>query len=255
VITSSSNDYIKHLKKLQTKKSYRLENGQFIIEGIKMVKDGFSYIDTIIVSESFDMDLIPDINKKNIVEVSDKLFREISETLTPQGVMAVANMKLWGPCDLLNESPFLLFCDGVADPGNLGTIIRTADAGGMTGVILSGNCVDLYNPKTIRATMSSLFNVKICIADDSIKTINFFKNKNVTVIGSALTSSESIYETNLKPPVLIVVGNEANGISDLVLTTCDKYVKIPMIGKAESLNVGVAASLLIYESVRQSSVK
>ena len=133
----------------------------------------------------------------------------------------------------------------------MGTIIRTADSAGCDGVILSPDCVDLYNPKVVRSTMSSLFNVPVCISEDSIKTLKFFKNNGVSIVGSTPHTDKFIYDEDFTRPTVIILGNEANGVSDDLLTMADSCVKIPMVGHAESLNVATAGAVLIYEAVRQ----
>lgn len=246
MITSAANDFVRHLKKLQTKKSYRYENKEFVLEGIKPVAEGIKFVKTIVVNENFDREKIP--GNVPVQTVSDKIFRDISDTKTPQGILALCAMPDVSIDKLPTENTVLVFCDGVSDPGNLGTIIRTADAAGCGGVILSG-CADLYNPKTIRATMSSLFNIKICIG--GINTLELLKNKSMTVTGTSPAAENLLYDTEFASAEVIVIGNEANGISETVLTKCDKCVKIPMFGKAESLNASVAAALVIYDAVMQ----
>ncbi len=248
MITSMSNDFVKHLKKLQTKKSYRHECGEFVLEGIKPVTDGINFVKTVIAGESFDTDKIP--KNADVQILSDKIIKEISDTKSPQGIMALCRMPDVGLSELPTEKSVIVFCDGVSDPGNLGTIIRTADAAGCSGVVLSG-CADLYNPKTVRSTMSSLFNVRLCICDDGIAALKHFKKNFMQVTGTSPRAENLLYKTDFAESEVIVIGNEANGISDEVLTICDKYVKIPMFGKAESLNASVAAALVIYETVRQ----
>ncbi len=248
MITSSSNDFIKHLKKLQTKKSYRHENKEFVLEGIKPVTDGIEFVKTVIAGESFDADKIPANVPVQIV--SDKIIKEISDTQSPQGIMALCRMPDVDVKEISTENSVIVFCDNVSDPGNLGTIIRTADAAGCDGVVLSG-CADLYNPKTVRSTMSSLFNIKINICDDGIKTLEYFKNNFMKITGTSPRAENLLYKTDFTGSEVIVIGNEANGISERVLTICDKCVKIPMFGKAESLNASVAAALVIYDAVMQ----
>lgn len=253
MITSASNPLIKHIKKLQTKKTYRYDCGEFVIEGLRQVFDAKEYCKQVIVSEEFAADL-PEFSCP-VETVSSRLMPALSETKNPQGILAVANMNPADEKTLIKEGGLYIFCDDVNDPGNLGTIIRTADSAGADGVILSSGCVDLYNPKTVRSTMSSLFNIPICISADSIKTINFFKNNGVAVIGSTPHTDKLIYDEDFTGSAMIVLGNEANGVSDELLTRCSSCVKIPMVGRAESLNVATAGAVLIYEAVRQKISK
>ena len=251
MISSASNDFVKHIKKLQAKKSYRREEESFVVEGLRLVKDGLKNIHTIVMSESFDASLIADLTGKEIVTVTDKVFKEISDTVKPQGIMGIAKMCSVPEEDIADKNPFIVFCDAVADPGNMGTIIRTADAVGASAVVLGSGCVDLYNPKTVRSTMSSLFNVKIVETQDSIKTLVNFKNKGIRICGTTPMVNKVIYTADFKGPVAVVIGNEANGISCEILDLCDEKLKIPMLGSTESLNASVAAAVTMYEVLRQ----
>lgn len=249
MITSASNPLIKHIKKLQAKKSYRRECGEFVIEGLRQVFDAEKSVKLVVVSEEFECAL-PAFSCP-VETVAAHLMPSLSETKNPQGILAVAEMNLADESDILKENGLYVFCDGVQDPGNLGTIIRTADSAGCDGVILSPDCVDLYNPKVVRSTMSSMFNVPVCISEDSIKTINNFKNNGVIVVGSTPHTDKLIYSADFTGSVMVILGNEANGVSDDLLTIADSCVKIPMVGHAESLNVATAGAVLIYEAVRQ----
>jgi len=245
------NDFVKHIKKLQAKKSYRRETGSFVVEGLRLVKDGLSGIHTVVVSESFDASLISGLAGKETITVTDKVFKEISDTVNPQGIMGIAKMCFVSEEEIDDENPFIIFCDAVADPGNMGTIIRTADAAGASAVVLGSGCVDLYNPKTVRSTMSSLFNVKIVETGSSIKTLEFFKNKGIRICGTTPSGNKDIYAADFKSPVVVVIGNEANGICSEILDLCDEKLKIPMLGSTESLNASVAAAVTMYEVLRQ----
>ena len=251
MISSASNDFVKHIKKLQAKKSYRREEESFVVEGLRLVKDGLKNIHTIVMSESFDASLIADLTGKEIVTVTDKVFKEISDTVNPQGIMGIAKICSCTEEDINDENPFIVFCDAVADPGNMGTIIRTADAAGASAVVLGSGCVDLYNLKTVRSTMSSLFNVKLIETQDSIKTLKNFKTKGIKILGTTPMGEKNIFDTCFKGPVAVVIGNEANGICGEILDLCDEKLKIPMLGSTESLNASVAAAVTMYEVLRQ----
>ena len=252
MITSASNSIIKHIKKLQTKRAYRYDSGEFVIEGVRQVFDARTYCKQIFISEDFNVSL-PEIACP-VQVISSKLMADLSETHSPQGILAIAKMNIVSEEMILKDSGLYVFCDAVQDPGNLGTIIRTADSAGVDGVILSSGCVDLFNPKTVRSTMSSIFNVPVCLSADSVKTFNMFKNNRINIVGTSPRSDKLIYHENLTLPTLLVLGNEANGISDTLLTMCDSCVKIPMVGHAESLNVATAGAVLIYEAVRQRTL-
>lgn len=253
-ITSSSNSKCKYIKSLAQKKA-RQKHGEYIIEGIKSVKDVLKsdrVVTALYVSDDFynneQFDYPKDIP---LFTVMNDVFQKVCDTKAPQGILAVVKINITD-----NFTPDLsnvyIYCDGVSDPGNLGTIIRTADAAGFSGVLLSDGCVDIYNPKTVRSSMGSFFNIEI-VTEVSYEQLGIYKDNGFQLVGGALNGKTVDYrQVDMKKPTIIIVGNEANGISDEVIKMC-QCVKIPIIGKAESLNVGVAAAILMYELVRQRS--
>lgn len=254
VITSSSNNKCKYVKALSQKKS-RQKYGEYTIEGIKSVSDALKSdrtVTAIYVSFSFfeneDFDYPSNIP---LYKAADEVFAKMSDTKAPQGILAVIKMerdKTFAP----DFSESYIYCDCINDPGNLGTIIRTADAAGLAAVLLSPDCADLYSPKTVRASMGSFFNINV-VTNVSYDMLKEYKEMGFSLFGGALSTDAIDYrEADFKKPSIIIVGNEANGISEEVLKLC-RCVKIPILGKAESLNAGVAASVLMYELVRQRS--
>lgn len=250
-ITSSSNNKCKYVKSLSQKKAREM-SGEYTVEGIKSVKDALSSdkaVTALYISfhffenESFEYpDNIP------VYKVADTVFEKMCDTKAPQGILAVVKMEIGG-FELDKEKAYI-YCDNINDPGNLGTILRSADAAGFGGVLLSKGCVDLYSPKTVRSSMGSFFNIQV-MKDVTSKELQTYKDMGFTLIGGALNENTVDYrKTDMKRPVIIIVGNEANGICQEVLDMCE-CVKIPILGKAESLNAGVAASILMYEVVRQ----
>lgn len=186
-----------------------------------------------------------------IYKVKDEIFLKMCDTKSPQGILAVVKMETVTNFKPGNDKKYV-FCDCINDPGNLGTIIRTADAAGFDAVLLSVGCVDLYSPKVVRSSMGSFFNIDV-ITDVSYEAIADCKNYGYELYGGALCDNTIDYrDADMKKPTVIIVGNEANGISKQVLDLC-QAVKIPILGKAESLNAGVAAAILMYELVRQRS--
>lgn len=253
VLSSASNGRYKYIKALSQKKN-RIKFGEYTVEGVKSVHDALASgkdVSIIAVSEEFYNGAefsVPDTTELLVFETS--IFNKLCDTLTPQGIIAVIKMsEKNAEFDL--TKPYV-YCDKVTDPGNLGTIIRTADAAGFGGVILSEGCVDIYSPKTVRSSMGSFFNIDIFTE----KNIDFLKKRmeqGFTLFGGALCSDTVDYrEADFTSPSILIVGNEANGISEEVLKLC-KSVKIPILGRAESLNVSVAAGILMYELVRQRS--
>lgn len=244
-IASTKNETYKYIKSLQTKKA-RMKNRQYTIEGIKSVKDAISSgadIAFIAVSDK----LQEEFSACNIYVIKDEIFAPLCDTDTPQGVLAVINMPQEDEKALDKE--LYLLCDKVNDPGNMGTIIRICDAADC-GLLLMEDTVDIYSPKTVRASMGSFFHIK-AISGLTREDIIKMKESGYKVISGALSENTIDFkEADYSGKTIIVVGNEANGITDEILSISDTIVKIPIYGKAESLNVAVAASLLVYEVKR-----
>lgn len=264
VITSSQNKWIKHLKALQLKK-YRDLHNEYIIEGIKLVDEAMM-CDAEIISVIFNKAALGSeeiyklyercqSNKMQIFLIEDKVFLEVCETKTPQGVMAVLQKKFFLIEELLhNERINLAILDSVQDPGNVGTIIRTADACKIDGVILSNGCADIYNSKTIRSTMGSLFHLPIIAESDILNLLRELNQHGFRTIGGDVYGNEDCFELPVFRKTAIVIGNESNGLREEVKEILKHRVKIPMPGKSESLNAAVAAALLMYEiTVRKPS--
>ncbi|BCB96726.1 RNA methyltransferase TrmH [Dissulfurispira thermophila] len=184
------------------------------------------------------------------IRVSEQVLNKLSDTETPQGIAAVMSCKIARLDGIsFKEVPFLVVCDGIQDPGNLGTIIRVSDAAGADAVIILPNTCDAFMPKAIRATAGSLFNIPIIYS--GLETLfDFIESKNISLYAADVHAQMSIYEFDFKLPVAIAFGNEAHGVSEVLLKRA-KGLKIPILGKAESLNVAMAASVCLYEVVRQ----
>lgn len=261
-ITSINNPLVKEIKTLYRKKG-RIKNKAFIIEGIKMIEEAIdnSYpVKNIIYTDQFlktkdgenFFERIKDLD--NTIYVPNNIFKEISDTENPQGILGIAKLEYENLNEIYKkERPFLLFLDEVQDPGNMGTIIRTADAFNADGIIITEGCVDPYNPKVVRATMGSIFRVPLYYISDGIHELKNLKDMNIRVYSTALTGSIPIYETDFQKGFVLIIGNESNGVRKEIFSLSDKLIKIPMPGKAESLNAGVAASIIMYEVMKQRS--
>lgn len=255
IIKSKDNFLIKEVKKLKDKK-HRIEKNEFLIEGFRFVSEALQsdfLVPLVFISEnsqdkwkSFQMEDKLQKNTKTYY-VTDSILKSISNTDNPQGVVAVVNnMEL----ETKNELGFYILADKIQDPGNMGTIIRTAHAAGALGVIITKGTVDIYNEKTLRSTMGSIFHLPI-IQDDDLNKVKFLRDNGFKLIVSSLDTELNFYDVNLKKKVIITVGNEGNGVSKEIQEASDIRVKIPMLGNAESLNVAVAASIMMFEAVRQ----
>lgn len=251
IITSKDNEIIKNIKKLKEKK-YRLDS--YIVEGIKMVKEAISEnqeIALIAIREDFKIDF--DTKKIKIVTISNKIFNDISDVKTPQGILAVIKKNQNNQIE--TNSDYILALDSLQDPGNMGTIIRTADSANINQIIINKTTVDPYSPKVIRSTMGAIYRTNIIEVEDLKATLKEMKLKGFQIITTDLKATRSIYDINYNNKTVVVIGNEANGVSQEILQTADKKVIIPMLGKTESLNASIAASIMIYEYVRQKIQK
>lgn len=244
-ITSTSNERIKFLKTLKSKKG-RSESGTYLIEGKRAVLDALNHnvkFNCLILEEGVNFDINADCD---ILTVPRHIIEALSETSSPEGIIAQAFIP-----DLtfnINKiSGLVVFLDRLQDAGNIGTIIRTCDALGAGAVVLSKGCCELFNPKTVRATMSSIFNIPIMIADESIDALNQLKNAGYTVYSAALKGEDfnELKDIN-SDKSCVIIGNEGNGICDEVLSVSQKIVTLKMRGGAESLNASIAAGILIY---------
>lgn len=258
VITSKDNEKVKHIKKLKDKK-YRDEKGQFIIEGIKMLEEAIKEnadIDTIIIceecikKETLDSKFLYEIANKECIYVTEKIYNTLTDVINPQGILAIIN-KPNKIKEINYKEDFILVLDNLQDPGNMGTILRTVDSVNLKQIIVSKNTTDAYNPKVVRSTMGAIFRVNIIESEDLLKTIDEIKKQKYKVLVTSLNTDENLYDVQLRK-VAVVIGNESKGVSKEILEKVDTHIKIPMLGKTESLNASVAASIIMYEYVRQN---
>lgn len=257
LIESIRNPKVSLWFRLKSKRG-REQQGQYLIEGYKLLEEAIrsnQNIEVIIINCDRDLpdklsDLIFRRNLKTIT-VSDTVFNKLAETESPQGVIAVAKKKLWTFNEIIKETDnFLLLIDEIQDPGNLGTIIRSADAAGIGGIIISKNTVELYNPKVIRSAMGSIFHLPILI-DDLDDSIEKLKSQKIKIIGTSPYANEDYYSIDLINNIAIIIGNEARGLSEKRQRSTDQMVKIPITGNAESLNVAMATTIILFEHLRQ----
>lgn len=248
MITSKSNATIKRIKKLLSSAKERKQTGTFVIEGLRLVKEAPpEAVEELFVSESFSAAQGLDLSLYQKTEViADDVYRSLSDTVSPQGVLAVVRMSAAAvDVSKLSKNCRLLLLDDMQDPGNLGTVFRTAEAAGVDAVFMSKGCVDLYNPKVIRSTMGSIFRVPYMIADLA-SVIARLKEEGITVYGAALEEATDYRSVSFPDALAIVIGNEGNGISPQVLHAVDRRIHIPMVGKVESLNAAVSAAVLLF---------
>ncbi len=247
-IESTSNQLFKNTKKLLSR-SGRKKTNTFIIEGERIVRDaldGRADIKYIFVSDSFAESVGEGFGNIPLYSLPDKLFDELKSTVNSQGILAVAEYTDC-PIESIDYSEGVyLYLDSVTDPGNMGTIIRSADAFGIKGIVLSKGCVDVFNPKVLRSTMSGIFSVNLYF--DEGEVLKSFKERGFQIIGTFPSGADSSEKFIYSDKCVIVMGNEANGISEETETLCTHRVTIPMTGNAESLNVSIACSIMLYEA-------
>ncbi|QOY33951.1 TrmH family RNA methyltransferase [Anaerobacillus isosaccharinicus] len=246
-IESTKNIRIKNSKKLHTRKG-REKLGSFLIEGEHLVEEALKWnviINEIYVEESFNIPSKWEINDVPVYLVNDKIMKEICETETPQGIVAVCELIGRKPLQLEKNGKYLLI-DQVQDPGNLGTMIRTADSVGLSAVILGNGTVDLYNSKVMRSTQGSLFHLPV-VKGELVEWVEKFKEAQIPIYGTALNDEAKAYkEVQEQESFALIVGNEGSGVSEELLRLTTENLYIPSYGHAESLNVSIATGILLY---------
>ena len=282
VISSKDNEFIKHIKKLKDKK-YRDLNNEYIIEGIKIIEEAINEkanIKQVVICDdcektsNISKELMYEIARYECIYVTKKIFDSLTDVSNPQGILAIveknvvksktSNIKNGEKSETTdveeketiaeNEIDYnqdiIVALDDIQDPGNLGTILRTVDSIGINQILVSKGTADSYNPKVVRSTMGAIFRVKIIECEDLENTLKEIQKHNFEIVVTSLQTQNSIYDIDYKKKV-IVIGNEANGVEPKIQKIADKKVKIPMLGKTESLNASVATGIILYEYVRQ----
>ena len=268
MITSANNQQLKQVSALLKKAKERREKKAFVVEGPRMVVEApAESLKAVYVAESFEKNaenqaLLEELGKKcktagAVFEtVADAVFKNVSDTQTPQGIMAVVAMPEYKLESLLDgEKTHLLILESIQDPGNLGTMLRTGEGAGVTGIIMNKTTVDLFNPKTIRSTMGSIYRVPFYVTEDLSGTLSQLKENGVSLYAAHLKGEHYYTEEDYTLGCAFLIGNEGNGLSDEIANQADTYIKIPMEGKVESLNAAISATLLMYETNRQRRLK
>ncbi|MBS3971367.1 MAG: RNA methyltransferase [Clostridia bacterium] len=252
-ITSKDNPIFKLIKTLNKKKG-RDENGLYLIEGLKLLEEAINHgveLQYLVINEN--TNLLPKGNLDcQILRVTNNMFRDLSDTVTPQGIIGLARQTDPSLGDLtLSPNPLIIVLSEIQDPGNLGTIIRTAAAARATAVVLTKGTVDLYNPKVIRSTMGAAFQIPIICGLGDEEVINWLDKNNINILVADVNARQYYFAVNLKGAVALVIGNENRGPSSKWKSAAGDKIKIPILGDTESLNASVAAGILIYDVIRQ----
>ena len=255
MITSSSNQQMKNITALMKKAKERKSQNLFVVEGRKMFEEvPPEWLSKVYVSERFleEPEAEQLLAGKTYEVVADAVFKSISDTQTPQGILCLVRMPQYPLSDLLRgDRTHLLIVESIQDPGNLGTMLRTGEGAGITGIIMNRTTVDLFNPKTIRSTMGSIYRVPFYVSENLPETVQTLREAGVSLFAAHLRGKASYDKMDYKKACGFLIGNEGNGLSDELADLADVYVRIPMEGKVESLNAAIAASLLVYEVHRQ----
>ena len=261
VISSKDNEIIKSIKKLKDKK-YRDESNEYVVEGVKLVEEAVkenAKIKQIIVCEDttrtyeIPTHIMLEIAKYECISVSDKIFNIITQVTNPQGIMAIIEKNAQN-AKIDYTQDIIVVLDDVQDPGNLGTILRTVDSIGLNQIIVSKGTADAFNSKVVRSTMGAIFRIKIIEVENLAQAIKEMRKHHFKLMVTSLQTKNSIYDIDFYKKI-IVIGNEANGVSKEIQDMADEKSKIPMLGRTESLNASVAAGVVMYEYVRQKLSK
>lgn len=259
-LSSVSNLIVKAAAELKQKK-YRTEQQAFLVEGIRSVEEA---VNCGIVKQLFVLKGTKTASARQaaiiaaataegveLYEVTEPVMKKIADTETPQALTAVVARKSAALEELATAGGIVLVLDRIGDPGNLGTMIRTADAAGISGVVLLAGCTDIFAPKAVRSTMGSLLHIPVAEGICEAEFISWARKNGYEIAVTCLENADSLYQIDLQSPIAVVVGSEAEGVSDGLLEAAVKKVFIPMEGQAESLNAAVAAGIVMFECLRQ----
>ena len=257
MINSTSNKQVKRVINLRDKAKARREEGLYVAEGLRMCREYKpDDVEILYITENFGKQ---EENKKwlrgfKFEFVTDEVMHYMADTKTPQGVLAVAKQKKCTLEDILKKTKtqkLLMILENIQDPGNLGTIIRAGEGAGITGVVMSSDTADIYNPKVIRSTMGAVFRVPFVYVEDLKAALLQLKDHGVHLYAAHLKGQNPYDQEDYTESTGFLIGNEAQGLSDEIASLADTYVKIPMAGSVESLNAAIASSVLMFEVARQ----
>lgn len=265
MITSLSNKRVKEIILLNQKARERQKQGAFVAEGVKLFLEApLSQIRQIYLSEEFDteanLEVRDKLEKASVLAktgavfmdtVDAAVFRKMCDTQSPQGIICVVAQRKYKPEDMIRGEGLYLLLENIQDPGNLGTMFRTGEGAGVDGIFMSKETVDLYNPKTIRSTMGSIYRVPFLVAEELGETLKRLKADGVCLYAAHLQGTAPYDAFDYRKPCGFLIGNEGNGLTDATAGMADSYIRIPMQGQVESLNAAVSAALLMYECSRQ----
>ena len=255
MITSVSNNRVKKVVALNQKAKERRQEKLYVVEGVKMFLEAPpEEIVEVYISEGFTSAACEQkLNSLRYEVVTEEVFRKMSDTMSPQGILCVLRMKEYTVDQMLagKKNPLLMILEDLRDPGNLGTIMRTGEGAGIDGVILSRESADMYNPKTIRSTMGSIYRVPFAYVPSIAEAVAVLQKRDIRVYAAHLAGQKWYDEADYAGGSAFMIGNEGNGLKEETAKLADTYIKIPMEGKVESLNAAMASGILMYEAARQ----
>ena len=258
MIISANNSQVKNIIQLNQKAKARREQGLFVAEGRKMFREApESWIHKVYVTESLTsdemvMEQIRRLPEEKAEIVADNVFRQMCDTKTPQGILTVLKKPEWRMEDILKgPAPLIMILEDLQDPGNAGTIIRTGEGAGVSGVFLTKTCVDITNPKVIRSTMGSVYRMPFLYVEDVVSLKAELEEKGVRIFAAHLKGENSYDQESYTGGSAFLIGNEGNGLTEEAAEAADCLIRIPMCGRVESLNAAMAAGILMYEAARQ----
>lgn len=262
MITSASNVQVKRIIGLLGRAKNRCKEQVYVVEGSKMVLEApKNLVEKIYISQAYeaqhaDFYNVVGVEASRVEVVSDSVFHQMSDTKTPQGIMAIVKMQQYSEHDILGgENAFVMVLEDIQDPGNLGTILRTGEGAGISGVIMSRNTVDIYNPKTIRSTMGSLYRVPFLYTDNLAETIGTMKALGIKTYAMHLNGQNTYAQKDYRGKCAFFIGNEGNGLKAETAALADELMRIPMEGSVESLNAAISSAIIMYEVNRQRQEK
>ena len=259
MITSVHNARVKHVVALQQKSSLRRDEGRFVVEGQREIEHciacGYENEELFVNQGDSALGSVQDHGPVPLTHVTPQVYEKMAYRESTEGIIAIARSKAHRLKDLkLKEQPLIVVLESVEKPGNLGAILRTAEAAGVDAVIVCDPLTDLYNPNLIRASIGGVFSVPTAICD-SKSCITFLKERGIRILTAQLQDSYEYYDYDMRRATAIVMGTESTGLTEQWRQAADVHIRIPMLGRLDSLNVSVSAAILMYEAVRQRNSK
>lgn len=255
MITSASNGQVKNIIQLNRRGKARREQGVFVAEGRKMFSEAPpKWVEKVYVSEALTgaAELMAQVRRLPYEVVAEPVFRQMSDTQTPQGILTVLKTPEYRLEEILDrENPLLMVLEDLQDPGNAGTIFRTGEGAGISGVLLTRNCVDITNPKVIRSTMGSVYRMPFVYVEDVASLSEAFRSRSIRTYAAHLQGKNTYDKEDYTQGSAFFIGNEGKGLTEEAAQTADTWIRIPMGGQVESLNAAMAAGILMYEAARQ----